>query len=122
MNQPSPRPRRAYQAARRGSFYDGIVFHRVIEGFMAQTGCPKGTGTGDRISRLKAEFNAEPHVRHGVDGPRAEPEFGQFAVLHLLRRRQFSRQAIHRLGKVVSGMEMSTRSSAANRCAIPTRS
>jgi peptidylprolyl isomerase len=48
----------------REGFYDGIVFHRVIEGFMAQTGCPKGTGTGgSKYPNLKAEFNAEPHVR-----------------------------------------------------------
>jgi cyclophilin family peptidyl-prolyl cis-trans isomerase len=45
-------------------FYDGIVFHRVIEGFMAQTGCPHGTGTGgSKYPNLNAEFNAEPHVR-----------------------------------------------------------
>ena len=45
-------------------FYDGIVFHRVIDGFMAQTGCPNGTGTGgSSYPNLKAEFNAEPHVR-----------------------------------------------------------
>jgi cyclophilin family peptidyl-prolyl cis-trans isomerase len=49
--------------ARKG-FYDGIAFHRVIEGFMAQTGCPNGTGTGGSdLPDLKAEFNAEPHVR-----------------------------------------------------------
>jgi peptidylprolyl isomerase len=49
--------------ARKG-FYDGIVFHRVIDGFMAQTGCPKGTGTGGSdLPNLKAEFNKEPHVR-----------------------------------------------------------
>ena len=39
-------------------FYDGIVFHRVIDGFMAQTGCPQGTGTGGSGKKLKAEFNA----------------------------------------------------------------
>ncbi len=45
-------------------FYDGIVFHRVIEGFMAQTGCPQGTGTGgSSYPDLKAEFSAEPHLR-----------------------------------------------------------
>ncbi len=45
-------------------FYDGIVFHRVIDGFMAQTGCPHGTGTGgSKYPNLKQEFNAEPHVR-----------------------------------------------------------
>jgi peptidyl-prolyl cis-trans isomerase B (cyclophilin B) len=49
--------------ARKG-FYDGIAFHRVIEGFMAQTGCPNGTGTGGSdLPDLKAEFTAEPHVR-----------------------------------------------------------
>ncbi len=48
----------------REGFYDGIVFHRVIEGFMAQTGCPQGSGTGgSKYPNLKAEFNAEPHVR-----------------------------------------------------------
>ena len=48
----------------REGFYDGIVFHRVLEGFMAQTGCPHGTGTGgSKYPNLKAEFNAEPHVR-----------------------------------------------------------
>jgi len=49
--------------ARQG-FYDGIIFHRVIAGFMAQTGCPDGRGTGGSdLPDLKAEFNAEPHVR-----------------------------------------------------------
>jgi len=45
-------------------FYDGITFHRVIPGFMAQGGCPNGTGMGgSKKPDLKAEFNAEPHVR-----------------------------------------------------------
>ncbi len=45
-------------------FYDNVAFHRVIQGFMAQTGCPHGTGTGgSSYPDLKAEFNAEPHVR-----------------------------------------------------------
>jgi len=48
----------------REKFYDGIVFHRVIDGFMAQTGCPSGTGTGgSSYPNLKAEFNSEPHAR-----------------------------------------------------------
>ena len=45
-------------------FYDGVKFHRVIPGFMAQGGCPNGTGMGGSSKPdLKAEFNAEPHVR-----------------------------------------------------------
>jgi peptidylprolyl isomerase len=49
--------------ARQG-FYDGVVFHRVIPGFMAQGGDPTGTGMGgSELPDLKAEFNSEPHVR-----------------------------------------------------------
>jgi peptidylprolyl isomerase len=47
----------------REGFYDGIVFHRVIDGFMAQTGCPQGTGTCCSCKKLKSEFNKEPHDR-----------------------------------------------------------
>ncbi len=53
---------RIKELARQG-FYDGIVFHRVIDGFMAQTGDPTGTGMGGSGQNLNAEFNAEPHVR-----------------------------------------------------------
>ena len=49
--------------ARQG-FYDGVVFHRVIPGFMAQGGDPTGTGMGgSELPDIKAEFNAQPHVR-----------------------------------------------------------
>ena len=58
--------------ARKG-FYDGVAFHRVIEGFMAQTGCPHGTGTGGSdLPDLKAEFNSEPHVRGVCSMARAQ--------------------------------------------------
>jgi peptidylprolyl isomerase len=53
-------------------FYDGIVFHRVIDDFMAQTGCPKGTGTGgSKYPNLKAEFNNAHHGRGTVSMARA---------------------------------------------------
>ncbi len=47
----------------RQEYYDGLKFHRVIPGFMAQTGCPQGTGTGGSGVKLKAEFSRERHVR-----------------------------------------------------------
>jgi peptidylprolyl isomerase len=56
----------------REGFYDGVVFHRVIDGFMAQTGCPHGTGTGGSGQKLKAEFSREPHVRGTVSMARAQ--------------------------------------------------
>ena len=54
---------RIKELAREG-FYDGIIFHRVIDGFMAQVSCPNGTGMGGSSKpNLQAEFNSEPHVR-----------------------------------------------------------
>ena len=49
----------------RAGFYNGLKFHRVIDGFMDQTGCPYGTGTGGSGKKLKAEFNTRPH-KHGT--------------------------------------------------------
>ncbi len=55
----------------RQGFYNGLKFHRVIEGFMAQTGCPLGTGTGGSGKKLKAEFNKKEHKRGTVSMARA---------------------------------------------------
>jgi cyclophilin family peptidyl-prolyl cis-trans isomerase len=55
----------------RQHFYDGLTFHRVIAGFMAQTGDPRGNGTGGSGQNIKAEFSAEPHVRGTVSMARA---------------------------------------------------
>ena len=91
---------RIKQLAREG-FYDGIAFHRVIDGFMAQTGCPKGTGTGgSSYPNLKAEFNAEPHVRGVCSMARSSiARQRQQPVLHRVRRRHLPRQAVHGVGQ-----------------------
>ena len=62
---------RIKELAREG-FYDGIVFHRVIDGFMAQTGDPTGTGMGGSGTNLDAEFNDAPHVRGTCSMARAQ--------------------------------------------------
>jgi peptidylprolyl isomerase len=56
----------------REGFYDGIVFHRVIDGFMAQTGDPTGTGGGGSGKKLDAEFSLEKHIRGVVSMARAQ--------------------------------------------------
>ncbi|MGB3022963.1 MAG: peptidylprolyl isomerase [Methyloceanibacter sp.] len=56
----------------RQGFYDGVVFHRVIDGFMAQTGDPTGTGRGGSGQKLDAEFSKEPHTRGTVSMARAQ--------------------------------------------------
>ena len=59
----------------RAGFYDGVIFHRVIDGFMAQTGDPTGTGQGgSTLPDLKAEFNKFPHLRGTVSMARAQSE------------------------------------------------
>lgn len=55
----------------REGFYNGLKFHRVIEGFMAQAGCPRGDGTGGSGKKLKAEFNRNRHVRGTASMARA---------------------------------------------------
>src|SRR5258708_5111158 len=52
-------------------FYDGLNFHRVVPGFVVQGGCPKGTGTGGPGYRIKAEFNAHPHLNRSLAMARA---------------------------------------------------
>ena len=87
-------------------FYDGIVFHRVIEGFMAQTGCPHGTGTGGSGQKLKAEFNKEPHVRGTVSMARAQsPDSGDSQFFICFDDASFLDEQYTVWGKVVEGME-----------------
>jgi peptidylprolyl isomerase len=90
----------------REGFYDGIVFHRVIEGFMAQTGCPQGTGTGGSGKKLKAEFNREPHVRGTASMARAQdPNSGDSQFFICFDDARFLDGQYTVWGKVTEGME-----------------
>ena len=97
---------RIKQLAREG-FYDGIPFHRVIDGFMAQTGCPKGTGTGgSSYPNLKAEFNAEPHVRGVCSMARAQsPDSANSQFFIVFDDATFLDKQYTVWGKVIEGME-----------------
>ncbi len=90
----------------RAGFYDGLLFHRVIEGFMAQTGDPQGTGQGGSpLPDLKAEFNDMPHVRGTVSMARAtEPNSAnsQFFIVFMPTLRLDNNYTA--IGRVVSGM------------------
>ena len=98
-------------------FYDGIVFHRVIDGFMAQTGCPRGTGTGgSKYPNLKAEFNAAPHVRGTVSMARAQdPNSANSQFFICSGTHVFSTANIRFGARSRPAWRMSTRSSAENR-------
>jgi cyclophilin family peptidyl-prolyl cis-trans isomerase len=91
----------------REKFYDGIVFHRVIDGFMAQVGCPHGTGTGGSSHpNLKAEFNAEPHVRGTCSMARAQnPNSANSQFFICFGDTGFLDNQYTVWGKVVEGME-----------------
>ena len=88
-------------------FYDGIVFHRVIDGFMAQTGCPHGTGTGgSKYPNLKAEFSVEPHARGVVSMARAQsPDSANSQFFICFGDATFLDGKYTVWGKVVSGMD-----------------
>jgi len=91
----------------REGFYDGVPFHRVIDGFMAQTGCPNGTGTGgSSYPNLAAEFNAEPHVRGVCSMARAQsPDSANSQFFICFDDATFLDKKYTAWGKVVEGME-----------------
>lgn len=90
---------------RRG-FYDGIVFHRVIDGFMAQTGDPTGTGTGGSGHKLKAEFSSEKHVRGVLSMARAsDPNSADSQFFIMLGSAPDLDGKYTIFGRVESGME-----------------
>lgn len=97
---------RIKQLARAG-FYDGVKFHRVIDGFMAQTGDPTATGQGgSQLPDLKAEFNISPHLRGTLSMARAESEDSANSQFFIMLQPRFSLDRRYTaFGRVVSGMQ-----------------
>ncbi|KZD06399.1 peptidylprolyl isomerase [Oceanibaculum pacificum] len=96
---------RIKELARQG-FYDGIVFHRVIEGFMAQTGDPTGTGTGGTGKKLPAEFTPTPFQRGTVGMARSQnPDSGDSQFFICFKPAAFLNGQYTVWGQVVEGME-----------------
>ena len=90
----------------RAGFYDNVPFHRVIEGFMAQTGDPTGTGTGGSGKKLKAEFNAEPHRRGTCSMARAQsPDSADSQFFICFEDAPFLNRQYTVWGEVKEGME-----------------
>lgn len=88
-------------------FYDGIVFHRVIPGFMAQTGDPTGTGTGgSKLPNIPAEFTVEPFKRGTLGMARAaDPNSANSQFFIMFGDGAFLNGQYTVIGEVVSGME-----------------
>lgn len=89
------------------NYYDGLEFHRVIEGFMAQTGDPTGTGGGGSGQKLGAEFNDYPHNRGAVSMARKQsPDSAdsQFFIVYAPARHLDGKYTVW--GQVRSGMEL----------------
>jgi peptidylprolyl isomerase len=91
----------------REGFYDGVVFHRVIDGFMAQGGDPTGTGMGgSKYPNLKQEFNAEPHVRGTLSMARSQsPDSANSQFFIVFDDASFLDRQYTVWGKVLEGME-----------------
>ena len=91
----------------RQRFYDGLAFHRVIDGFMAQGGDPKGDGTGGSpLPDVKAEFNYLPHVRGAVSAARSEKEDSANSQFFIVFQPRLSLDKKYTVfGRVLDGMQ-----------------
>lgn len=90
----------------KSGFYDGISFHRVIDGFVAQGGCPKGTGTGGSGQKIPAEFSAEPHVRGTMSMARTnDPNSADSQFFICLDAVPYLDNSYTVWGEVIEGME-----------------
>jgi peptidylprolyl isomerase len=103
----APKHAERIKALAKKGFYDNVKFHRVIEGFMAQTGDPTGTGTGgSELPDLKAEFSDEPHIRGAVSMARASnPNSANSQFFIVTDDSRFLDGQYTLFGRVVDGME-----------------
>tara|TARA_R110000868_G_scaffold57591_2_gene177835 strand:- start:68488 stop:68940 length:453 start_codon:yes stop_codon:yes gene_type:complete len=87
-------------------FYDGLNFHRVIDGFVAQGGCPNGNGMGGSGTKIPAEFNAEKHVRGTMSMARSsDPNSGDSQFFICLDAVPYLDNQYTVWGEVIDGME-----------------
>jgi len=87
-------------------FYDGLKFHRVIDGFMAQTGDPRGDGTGGSGQNIPAEFNSLLHIRGTVSMARAQdPDSADSQFFICFQKSSFLDGQYTAWGQVIEGME-----------------
>jgi peptidylprolyl isomerase len=95
----------------RDGFYNGIIFHRVIDGFMAQTGDPTGTGqSGSQLPDIKAEFNAMPHLRGTLSMARTEQPDSANSQFFIVFYPRFSLDRKYTVfGRVIAGMDVADR-------------
>lgn len=107
----------------RQGFYDGLIFHRVIDGFMAQTGDPTGTGqSGSKLPDLDAEFNDAPHGRGSVSMARTdEPNTANSQFFIVFYPRSALDRKYTNFGRVIAGMDMVDRIARGEPPAHPTR-
>ena len=91
----------------RRHFYDGLTFHRVIDGFMAQGGDPKGDGTGGSdLPNVPAEFNDLPHVRGSVAAARADDPNSANSQFYIVFQPRFALDKKYTVfGRVIDGMQ-----------------
>ena len=107
MPKTAPQHVERIKALARKKFYDGIVFHRVIDGFMAQTGDPTGTGMGgSKMPNLKAEFSDEPHVRGALSMARSgQPDSANSQFFIVTHDSRFLDGQYTVWGRVIKGMK-----------------
>lgn len=98
---------RNFIALAQKGFYNNLIFHRVIEGFMIQGGCPKGTGTGGPGYQIKAEFNKNPHLDGTVSMARAnDPDSAGSQFFICLDKQSFLDGKYSVFGQVTEGLEV----------------